>query len=207
MKPRTVDSAETERLLEKLRGGDASARDLLFGRHRDYLRRVVELRADPRLRARVDPSDVVQDAQLEGIRRLDAYLANPVLPFRLWLRQIAYDRLTMLHRKHVLAERRTVNRDVELPTRSSLLLAQQLLATAPTPPEQLLRHELARRLREAIARLAEIDREIILLRNFEGLSNQEAARVLEIEPVAASKRYGRALLRLRAILVQSGMTE
>jgi RNA polymerase sigma-70 factor (ECF subfamily) len=195
------------RLLAALRGGDPSARDLLFARHRDYLRRVVEVRADPRLQARVDPSDVIQDAQLEAVRRLDAYLDNPALPFRLWLRQIAYDRLAMLHRKHVRAERRSVSRDVALPARSSLLLAQQLLAKGPTPAEQMVQRELGRRVRQAIARLEEIDREVILLRNFEGLSNQEAAQVLQIEPVAASKRYGRALLRLRNILVQSGMTE
>jgi len=201
------DSAETERLLEELRGGDRSARERLFSRHRGYLRRVVGLRADPKLRARVDPSDVVQEAQLEATRRLDDYLDNPVLPFRLWLRQIAYDRLAMLHRRHVLASRRTVERDVPLPARSSMLLAQQLLAAAPSPHEQLVRRELARRLRDALAQLADIDREIILLRNFEGLSNQEAAQVLGIEPVAASKRYGRALLRLRNLLVRSDAVE
>jgi RNA polymerase sigma-70 factor, ECF subfamily len=159
------DSAQTERLLEDLRGGDRSARERLFARHRDYLRRMVGLRADPRLRARVDPSDVVQEAQLEATRRLDDYLDNPALPFRLWLRQIAHDRLAMLHRRHVLADRRSVERDVPLPARSSLLLAQRLLAAAPSPPEQLLRRELARRLKEALSQLADIGREIILLRS------------------------------------------
>jgi RNA polymerase sigma-70 factor (ECF subfamily) len=207
MVDRSADSGETDRLLIAARRGEASARDLLFTKHRDYLRRFVEIRADPRIRARVDPSDAVQDAQLEAARRLDAYLANPVMPFRLWLRQIAQDRLTMLQRRHVTAGRRTVNRDVALPARSSVLLARQLLTGGPTPQEHLLRTELARRVREAVARLAETDREIILLRNFEGLSNQEAAQLLDIERVAASKRYGRALLRLRDIFVQSGMTE
>jgi RNA polymerase sigma-70 factor (ECF subfamily) len=201
------DSAETERLLQELREGDTSARERLFSRHRDYLRRMIGLRADPRLRARVDPSDVVQEAQMEAARRLGHYLDNPALPFRLWLRQIAYDRLAMLHRRHVLAGRRSVERDVPLPARSSLLLAQQLLAAAPSPHEQLVRHELGRRLKEALSQLADIDREIILLRNFEGLSNQEAAQVLDVEPVAASKRYGRALLRLRQILIRDDTGE
>jgi RNA polymerase sigma-70 factor (ECF subfamily) len=202
-----ADSAETSRLLARMRTGDASACGELFKRHRPYLRRLVEFRIDPRLRARVDPSDVVQEAQMEATRRLDTYLTERPMPFRLWLRQIAYDRLLMLRRQHIKAERRAVERDVHLPERSSLVLAQQLLAGGPAPDEQMVRLEFARRVREAVQRLSDADREMMLLRNFEGLSNQEVARLLEIEPVAASKRYGRALLRLRKILMQNGLTE
>src|SRR5262249_47470443 len=175
-------------------------------RHRSYLRRLVELRLDPRLRPRVDPSDVVQDAQLEAVRRLDGYLKQAPMPFRLWLRQIAYDRLLMVRRRHVEAARRSVARDRGLPEGSSLLFAQRLLSAGPTPSEQLSRRELARRVRQALDRLAEADREVVLLRNFEGLTNQEVAEVLQITPASASQRYGRALLRLRKHLLEGGLS-
>src|SRR5262245_32028544 len=103
-----LDSVETQNLLQRVRAGETAATDLLLERHRPYLRRLVELRLDPKMRGRVDPSDVVQEAQLEALRRLDGYLKQPPMPFRLWLRQLAYDRLLMLRRRHVTAARRSV---------------------------------------------------------------------------------------------------
>jgi RNA polymerase sigma-70 factor (ECF subfamily) len=198
---------ETRQLLEQARAGEPGASDRLLNRHRDYLRRMVEVRLDPRIRARVDPSDVVQEAQIEALRRLDSYLSKPPMPFRLWLRQIAYDRLLMLRRHHVGAARRSIDRDVALPDPSSLQLAQQLMATGPTPSQQVVQQELIRRVHQAMARLAAGEREILILRNLEGLSNQEAASLLRIDPATASRRYGRAVIRLREILLQSGFPE
>jgi RNA polymerase sigma-70 factor (ECF subfamily) len=203
----SLDSDETRHLLELARSGQRGPIDLLLQRHRPFLRRVVKLRLDPRLRARVDPSDVVQEAQLEAGRRLEAYLRQPALPFRLWLRQLAYDQLLKACRRHLGAARRAVAREVHLPDQSSLLLGQQLLPVPASPSQQLARKELARRVREAVSRLAEADREVVELRAFEGLSNQETARLLHIRPDAASQRYGRALLRLRQILVDLGFSE
>ncbi len=198
------DSDETRRLLEQARAEEAGAVDRLLQRHRPYLRQLAALRLDPRVQARVDPSDVVQEAQLEASRRLRDYLDKPAMPFRLWLRQIAYDRLVMLQRAHLRAGKRSVRREVGLPDDSTLLLARQLFAAQPKPSDDLAKDELMRRVRDAVARLGDDDREILLLRNFEGLTNQEAARVLDLNPVAASKRYGRALLRLRHLLVDEG---
>ena len=175
---RAENSAETEHLLQQIRGGERLAIDPLFARHRPELRRLVQLRLDPKLRPRLDPSDVVQEAQLEALRRLDDYLQEPPMPFRLWLRQITYDRLLMVRRQHVRAERRSVERDVALPDQSSLLLAQQLLASGSSPSEQLAKRELTRRVNRAIAKLAESDREILLMRNFEGLTNREIAKII-----------------------------
>ena len=200
-------STETDRLLEQVRASEPEAADRLLGRHRPYLLRLVEARMDPKIRARVDPSDVVQDAHIEALRRLDVYVKQPPMPFRLWLRQIAYDRLLMLRRHHVGAARRSVERDVPLPDRSSLQLAQQLLARGSTPSQQLLKREFVRRVRQAVSELPEGDREVLVLRNLEGLSNQETAQVLKIDPATASRRYGRAVIRLRAILLQSGLAE
>jgi RNA polymerase sigma-70 factor (ECF subfamily) len=201
------DSDETQRLLLQVRVGAAHARDLLFERHRPYLRRLIALRLDPNLRPRVDPSDVVQEAQLEAFRRLDAYLRQPALPFRLWLRQIAYDRLLMLRRYHVEAAKRATGRESPFPDRSSLLLARQFLATGSSPSQHLIRREFVRRVREAVQHLPDDDREVLILRKLEGLSNQETAGVLDIDPATASRRFGRAVLRLRDLLVQSGLME
>jgi RNA polymerase sigma-70 factor (ECF subfamily) len=201
----TPDSAETQRLLERVQTGDRQAFDQLFARHRPYIREVIDLRLDSRLRARLDPSDVVQETELEAFRRLPDYLRRRPMPFRLWLRKTAHERLAMVHRRHVQARRRSVGREVALPANSSLQLARQLLASGASPSQQLARDELAGRVRQAVARLSESDREILLMRSLEGLSNQEAAQVLQIEPATASQRYGRALLRLRKLLLADGL--
>ncbi len=202
-----TESQETRLLLEQVHAGKPGAVDGLLARYRDDLLQMVRLRLDPKLRQRVDPSDVVQEAQMEAARRLPAYLARPPMTFRLWLRQITYDRLLMMRRKHLDAGRRAVARELPLPDRSTAHLGRQLTADASTPSQHLIRGELARRVRQAISELSETDREILLMRNFEGLSNQEAAQVLDIEPSAANKRYGRALLRLRAVLLEGSMKE
>jgi RNA polymerase sigma-70 factor (ECF subfamily) len=200
------DSAETCNLLEQARAGDRQAVDRLFARHQAGLRQFVELRLDPRIRARVDPSDVVQEAQLEALRRLEDYLQRRPMPFRVWLRKTAYERLLMARRQHLGAARRAVGREVPLPDRSSLLLARRFLPAGSTPSQQLQRRELVRRVRQALAQLPDADREILLMRDFEELSYQEAGFILGIEPAAARKRYGRALLRLHKLLSEGGLT-
>jgi RNA polymerase sigma-70 factor (ECF subfamily) len=201
------DSSETCRLLGQAQAGDRRAFERLFARHRRHLLEVVTVRLDPKVLARVDPSDVVQEAQLEAFRRLPDYLARRPMPFRLWLRKTAQERLLVTRRRHLQAGWRTVTREVPLPERSSLLLARPYLAAGSTPSQQLARRELARRVSQAVARLPESDREILLLRTYEGLSNQEAAYVLGLDPATASKRHGRAVLRLHRLLVEGGLTE
>jgi RNA polymerase sigma-70 factor (ECF subfamily) len=201
------DPAETQTLLEQMRAGDRNAFGQLFARHEGYLYRLVELRLDPRLASRVDFGDVVQETYVEALGRLKDYLEHPALPFRLWLRQIACDRVLKAHRQHLAAARRALGREVPLPDHSSLLLARQLLAGGSTPSERLDQQDLARRLRLAVAQLPEADREVIMLRHFEGLSNQEVACLLHLAPATASKRHGRALLRLHRILFEGGLTE
>jgi RNA polymerase sigma-70 factor (ECF subfamily) len=199
MPPTTTDSAVTCDLLARLRAGDRAALDALLAEHRPYLRRLVELRFDPQLQPRADPSDVVQDALLAAAERIDGYLRRDPMPFWLWLRQTACDRLVELQRRHLGAARRATGRELPLPSASSIRLARSLLG-GDTPSEKVVRAELAERVRAAVARLDEDDRTIILLRNFEELSNHQAAAVLGIEPAAASKRLGRALLRLKTVL-------
>lgn len=207
MEPVRPESGESQQLLEQIRSGDRSALDQLLARHRGYLRQMVELRMDPKMRARVDPSDVVQEAQAEAARRIDDYLRREPMPFHLWLRQTAYENLLRLRRQHVDADCRTVKREMALPEGSSVTLARVLLGNEATPSVQMAGNELAARLSQAMAGLPDEDREVLLLRNFEGLSNIEVAQLLGIEPAAASKRYGRAILRLRKLLLALGVTE
>jgi RNA polymerase sigma-70 factor (ECF subfamily) len=203
----TPDAAETDRLLRGAQAGDGRAFEQLFNRYRPFLRQVIALRLDPKLRPRVDPSDVVQETQLEVFRRLGDFLARQPMPFRVWLRKTACECLLKLREQHVEAVRRSVRREVSLPERSSLLLAQQLLAAGSTPSQQLSRREVAGRVNQALAQLPEADHEVLLMRNFEGLSYEEVAAALEIAPAAARKRYGRALLRLQKLLMESGLLE
>jgi RNA polymerase sigma-70 factor (ECF subfamily) len=203
----TPDSEDTRLLLERAADGDPAVFDELFARHRDFLCLVVRLRMDPRLRARVDPSDVVQDAQLDAFRRLRDYLDRQPMPFRLWLRKTTQERLLKVQRQHLDTDRRAAGREVPLPEQSSILLAGQLLAGGSSPSQRLDRSETARLVRRALGELPEADREVLLMRNFEGLSNQEVAYLLGLDPATASKRHGRALLRLRAALLAEGFTD
>jgi RNA polymerase sigma-70 factor, ECF subfamily len=203
----TPDSSETRNLLDQIQAGDRRAFERLFGRHRPELRQFIALRLDPRVRARLDPSDVVQETQMEAFRRLPDYLQRQPMPFRVWLRKTAYERLVMTRRQHVQAGKRTMEREVPLPERSSQLLARRLLRGGSTPSQQLQRRELVHRVRQALAQLAPADREILLMRNFEELSYQEVGFILDIEPATARQRHGRALLRLHKLLTEGGLRE
>jgi RNA polymerase sigma-70 factor (ECF subfamily) len=201
------DSAETVLLLQQVQAGDRQAFERLFALFRPGLRQFVELRLDARIRARVDPSDVVQETHLEAFRRLQDFLRRRPMPFHLWLRKTAFERLLKIQRQHTEAAQRAVGREVALPEHSSLLLVRQLLQEGPSPSQHLVQQELVRRVRKALAQLGEEDREVLLMRNVEELSYQEVGCLLGIEPATARKRYGRALLRLRKVLVEEGLLE
>lgn len=201
------DSAETLELLQKAQANEPGAFDRLLERNRAYLRRLVDLRMDSHLRARVDPSDVVQEAQLEIFRRLPDFLERRPMPFRLWLRKTAHERLLMLWREHMEAARRSVGREVPLPDGSSALRTGAFQSSGPSPSRLIGQQELAQRVRQAVTQLPEADREVLLMRNYEGLSYQEVACILEIDAAAARKRHGRALVRLHQLLVEGGLTE
>jgi RNA polymerase sigma-70 factor (ECF subfamily) len=201
------DSAQTCALLEAARRGEAQAIEQLLADCRPALRAFVEARFDPQLAARLDPSDVVQEAQLAVLRRLPEFLERRPMPFHLWVRKTAYERLLNARRDHLTAARRAVAREMHLPDRSSLLLAQALLTSAPTPSEQAQAEEFAERVSRAVADLSEADQEILRLRHVDDLPYQEIGCLLEIAAAAARKRYGRALLRLRKVLSEHGLLE
>ena len=203
------EASETEALLHRVAQADAAAADELWERYRPALRRMIGLRLDQALSRRVDASDVVQDVLLKANQRLADYLRNPSMPFHLWLRQIAQ---RPRHRRappappgrqaidgsRAAAGRRAAGGFAD--DRSSLDLAAQFRDPALTPAAEALRRELECRFHEALLRLDDDDREIILLRHFEQLSNGEAAQALGLSEAAAGMRHLRALRRLRAIL-------
>jgi RNA polymerase sigma-70 factor, ECF subfamily len=173
--------------------------------HRPRLRRMVALRLDPRLHGRIDPSDVIQDTYLEASARLAEYLQNPTMPFFLWLRFLAGQKLVTLHRHHLGRQMRDAGREVslyrgQLPEASSAALAAQLLGRETRASEAAVRAELKIRLQEALNTMDPLDREILALRHFEQLSLAETAEVLNITESGACRRHLRALKRLKEIL-------
>jgi len=197
------DPSRTGELLAQARDGDGGAVEDLLERHRPGLRRMVDARIDRRLERRVDASDIVQDVLLEASQRLEDYLRDPRLPFSLWLRQLAQDRVIDMHRRHRLAGRRSLDREQPLQTGdedSSRELVIQLRDPELTPAAHALREELRDQFLRALGRMDEADREILMMRHFEQLSNSEAAELLGLSEPAAGMRHLRALRRLRVIL-------
>jgi RNA polymerase sigma-70 factor (ECF subfamily) len=200
------DPANEESLLARVGAGDRAALEELLALHRPLMRRVAEVRMDAALRGRLDPSDVVQEAQLEVARRMDDFLERRPMPFVLWLRQTTLENLLRLRRRHLSAECRSVARELPLPEGSSVFLAKLALAEDPAALQSLVARELAERVSAAVAELPDADREVLLLRCYEELTNQESAAVLGIDPNTCSQRFGRSIIRLRRLLVrdQSG---
>ncbi len=197
--------AEIDLLLPRAAAGDRESWGTLLARHQERLLRMVALRLDRRLQGRIDPTDVIQEAYLEAWQRLPAYLEQPTMPFFLWLRFLAEQKLAELHRHHLDVQMRDAGREVSLdqgspsPT-TSAILADHLLGNLTGPSEAARRAEMRSTLQQALDSLDPLDQEILALRHFEQLSNAEAALVLFIQEPAASKRYVRALKRLREII-------
>ena len=191
-------------LLDAARGGDEGALAALVERHRERLERMVGLRIDRRLRGRVDPADVIQDAYLALRTKFAQYSADPRLPFFLWLRLEVGQKLVDPHRFHLATQMRDAGQEVSLhrgalPQVSSLSLAEHLLGKLTTASEHAMRVELKLRVQEALNSMDPHDREVLILRHFEELSNAEAAQVLGIKPSAAVNRYVRAVKRLKDV--------
>jgi RNA polymerase sigma-70 factor (ECF subfamily) len=197
--------SEMFRRVERAAGGDQQAWAELFDAYRARLRRMVALRLDPRLQGRVDPSDVIQEAWLDASRRLSEYRAEPTVSFYLWLRFLVGQRVLDHHRRHLGAAARDAGREVALyrgpmPAASSAAIAAQLLGRHTTASQAAIRAERKIRLQEALNSMDPVDREVLVLRHYEQFTNGEAALVLGLDKSAASKRYARALIRLKDLL-------
>ncbi len=200
----TADTPTNDELLEAARNGDEGALAALVERHRERLELMVGLRMDRRLQGRVDPADVVQDAYLALRGKFAQYCADPHLPFFLWLRLEVGQKLVDLHRFHLGTQMRDAGQEVSLhrgplPPVTSLSLAEHLLGKLTPASHAAMRAELKLRVQEALNSMDPNDREVLILRHFEEMSNSETAQVLGIKPSAAVNRYVRALKRLKEV--------
>jgi RNA polymerase sigma-70 factor (ECF subfamily) len=201
---------DTDTLIRKARQGDRLAREQLLVCHRGRLRQMIAFRLDPRLAARVDPSDVVQEALTDASRKLSEYLKHKPIPYYPWLRQLALERLVKLHRRHIQAQKRSVTREEDrlppLPDESAVELADRIAAGTSgvhgggTPVGRLLQEELRRRVRTILDQLGPRDREVLVLRHLEQMSPREMSAVLGISEGAVRVRHLRALQRFRQLL-------
>jgi RNA polymerase sigma-70 factor, ECF subfamily len=201
----TTNPSDVDDLLRQAHAGDPQALAALFTGCRERLRQMVRLRLDRRLQGRLDPDDVLQEAYLDFARRLPEYIANPALPFYLWLRALTGQRLIDVHRQHLGARMRDAAQEVSLyrgalPQASSASLAAQLLGRLTSASQAAIRAETQIRVQEALNAMDPVDREVLTLRHFEMLSNDETAHVLGLRKSAASHRYVRALKRLKDVL-------
>jgi RNA polymerase sigma-70 factor (ECF subfamily) len=199
------DTGHVDELTRRATLGEASALAELFARHRGRLRQMVRLRLDRRLQGRVDPSDVLQDAFVDLAAKLPEYASRPSVPIFLWLRLVVGERLLRIHRHHLNAGMRDAGREISLhqgafPEASSTSMAAHLLGQVTSASRAALRAEMQVLLQEAINGMDPIDREVIALRHFEELTNDEVASALGLTKAAASKRYVRAMLRLKAVV-------
>jgi RNA polymerase sigma-70 factor (ECF subfamily) len=198
----------SDELVLRAAAGDAAAMGDLFSRHRSRLRTMVRLRLDRRLHGRVDASDVLQEAFLEASQRMAEYVRTEThrrMPFFLWLRFLTGQRLLIVHRRHLGTKMRGAGAEVSLyrramPEATTVSLANQLLGQLTSPTQAAVRAELQLQLQQALNGMDAADREVLILRHFEELSNNETAEVLGISKTAASNRYVRALRRLKEIL-------
>jgi RNA polymerase sigma-70 factor (ECF subfamily) len=202
MSPDSQSSSHAIQLARQAADGDESAFAQLFDRFRDHLKRFIDLRMDDRIRARVDPSDVLQETQIEVHRRLQDYLERNPMPLRIWLRQTARERLIAARDAHLGAAKRSVVREQPMTRKSSIMLAQRFSRDTASPSQQVDRRERQQLVARAISLLRPQDQEILLMRNVEALDFNEIAASLEIPAATARQRYGRALIRLRQQIVQ-----
>ena len=199
-----MDEDELTPILQRAAAGDSEALHLLMERFRKPLSRMVERRMEQRMKSRVDASDVVQDSYLEAWKHLGEYMANPVLPFVVWLRQIVSQQTVAAYRTHVVAQMRSTHQETSLDRAAapdeSQILADQLAGTVDSPSDNAMREERRAILAETLNAMEPDEREILTLRHFDGFNSVESAEMLGISAAAASKRYIRAIKRLQGLL-------
>jgi RNA polymerase sigma-70 factor (ECF subfamily) len=199
-----MTAPDTEELLLRASEGDRSARGDLLNHHWQRLRRMIALRLDRRVAARVDPSDVLQQTLAVAVEQMSDYLRRRPLPFYPWLRQIAWQRIVDAHRRHLHAGKRSVRREEAMVSDGSALeLAGRLFPQRHSSPSaRLRRREVCDRVRLALFQLSERNREVLILRYLEKLSPSEIAAVMDLTETAVSMRHARALRQLRTLLAE-----
>ena len=201
-----LESTDENELIRRAATGDATAIGALLVSQRPRLKRMIAARLDPRIAGRVDPSDVVQEVLTRAAVQLPEYLRQPAMPFYPWLRQLAWNQLVDLQRRHVGSKRRSVLREewIGLNDQSTFELAKRLACGAAGPGSVAVRRELVQRLHAAMAQLPEVEREVLILKYLEQLTSEEAAAVLKVSQRTVQIRHRRALLKLDKLLNNNG---
>lgn len=199
------DAIILDQLIQQAKGGNSQALGELFQMHTARLQNVVKFRMDSRIRGRLDPADVLQEAFIEATERFPEFGKSQDMPFFLWLRFITMQKLLQIHRRHLGVKGRDAARDVSIfaapqPQATSAVLAAHLLGQQTSPSMAAMRVETKMQVERALNAMESIDREVLALRHFEQLSNVEVAKLLEIAPTAASNRYIRAVKRLKDVM-------
>lgn len=190
---------------KRLKQGDQSALGDVFTVHRPRIWQIIHFRLNNQVRGRVDPDDVVQEVFLAAEKRIEHFINGDFPSFFLWLRLVAGQTLSDIHRRHLSTEARSAFRETPSNDRdawgnTSLCLSQRFIAHLTSPSQAAVKSELMDEVRSALESMNEIDREVLALRHFEELTNQEVASELKITQKTSSMRYMRALERLRNIL-------
>ena len=179
-------------LLDDARKGSENALAELFAHYKDQLRRIVAFRLDSRLKGRVDPSDILQEAFIDLLKRLPEF-PDKNMSFFVWLRLVTNERVLACHREHLNTQKRDPRREQRIQPAysgaSSVLLAAQLMGNFSSVAGKAIQAEQNAKLQAALDSMDAIDREVIALRIFEGLINGEAAEVLELTKQTTSKRF------------------
>jgi RNA polymerase sigma-70 factor, ECF subfamily len=195
------DSTSERALVNRVIAGDQQALAVLFDQHRERLWRMVSFRLHPKLHGRVDPDDVLQDAWLDAVQRIDHFLSDASQSVFIWFRMIVSQTLCQVHRHHLGIKKRDAKREIGMQQHwnsesTSFSISCLLLGHLTSPSQAVLRAELSQQVDTALTGMDELDREVLVLRHFEELTNGETALALGISKQAASLRYVRALARL-----------
>lgn len=192
-------------LILRIKREDREALAELFSRYRPRLLRMVQLRLHPKLRGRIDPDDVLQEAWLKAVDRMSYFQREADHSPYIWLRLITTQTMIEMHRRHLGAEKRDAGREMSIhggwdadSTASSLSFSLQ--GRLSSPSSAVRKEELAKQIDDVLNSMNNVDREILALRHFEELSNREVSQILNMSEQATSIRYFRALGRLKSLL-------
>ena len=201
----TEETSIESEMIARFEDGADEALAELFSHYHDRLKRIVRFRLDYRMAGRVSESDVIQETYIAASKRVEHYRDRPEMPFFVWLRLLINQQLADLHRQHLQAEMRDVRKEISIDQpaispHTSLAMAAQIVGRVTTPSRAMSRVERIAKVEEALNQMEPIDREVIALRHFEELTNVEVAEVLGIGTKTASKRYVRAIKRMKYIV-------
>lgn len=202
-----VSDAEVADLTERLAAGDAEALASLFSMSWERLQRMVHFRLDHRLRGRVDPDDVLQEAYLAARQRIDSFETEKSNSVFVWLRLIVAQTMIDVHRRHLGSKMRDAGQEVSLqrfasPMASSVSMSMHLLGGLTSPSQAAMKKEISAMLDQILSEMEPMDQEVLVLRHFEELTNKEVSELLGIQRSTASNRYVRALQKLKVILTR-----